>query len=308
MNPPASVPLSGTQVLLRHGDSAAAIASVGAGIQSFTHRGRDLVLPYPADEVRPLYRGVVLVPWPNRVVDGRYSFAGESHQLPLTEPDRGHALHGLAVWTDFAVLDRAPDAVVLEADVVPQTGYPFRVAVRVEHRLADDGLTTTVTAVNTGPASAPYGTSYHPYLVAGPGRVDDWTLTLAADRVLEVDAERLAPTGLAATRGTAFDFAAPQRIGERFVDHAFTGLRRDAAGVATATLTADDGHGVRMSWDAASPWVQVHTGDRPEPAYHRRGLAVEPMTCPPDAFNSGTDLVVLAPGASHSASWTIAAV
>jgi aldose 1-epimerase len=54
--------------------------------------------------------------------------------------------------------------------------------------------------------------------------------------------------------------------------------------------------------------VQVHTGDRPEPADHRRGLAVEPMTCPPDAFTSGVDLVHLGPGESHEASWSIAAI
>lgn len=308
MSAAPSAPLSGTPIPLRHGGYAAAIASIGAGIRSLAHDGRDLVLPYGEEEVRPLYRGAVLVPWPNRVVDGRYRFGGEPHQLPLTEPDRGHALHGLNVWTDYAVVDRAPDAVALEADVVPQTGYPFRLAVRVEHRLTASGLTTTVTARNTGTRAAPYGTSYHPYLVGGAGRVDDWTLALAADRVLEVEGDRLAPIGLAATRGTEFDFAEPQRIGSRFVDHALTGLRRDEAGLATATLIADDGSGVRMTWDAASPWVQVHTADRPEPQYHRRGLAVEPMTCPPDAFNSGTDLVVLEPGQSHAASWTVAAL
>ncbi|GAA2752505.1 aldose 1-epimerase family protein [Amnibacterium kyonggiense] len=298
----SALPISGTAVPLRHGAYAAEIASVGATLRSLTHDGRDLVAPFAQDELRPVYRGVVLAPWPNRVVDGRYAFDGQEQQLPLTEPDRGHALHGLVCWSDFRVVHRATDAVTLTTDVVAQAGYPHPLRVEVEHRLADDGLRTRITTTNTGDARAPYGASGHPYLVAGPGRVDDWTLELAADRVLEVD-ERLVPTGLGEVAGGPFDFAAPRRIGDLFIDHAFTGLRAHRARVIAA-----DGRGTELRWDAVAPWVQVHTADRPEPALNRAGLAVEPMTCPPDAFNSGTDLVVLEPGASHAVEWTIEAV
>jgi len=298
----AALPISGTPIPLRSGAYAAEVVSVGAALRSLTRDGRDLVVPFAEGEVRPLYRGVVLVPWPNRVVDGRYAFDGAEQQLALTEPDRGHALHGLAVWSDYRVVSRSSDAVVLETEIVAQAGYPHRLRIRVEHRLGDDGLTSRITATNTGPTRAPYGSSFHPYLVGGPGRVDDWTLELDAAEVLEVD-ERLAPTGLAPVPGGPFDFAEAQRIGDRFIDHAFTGLRRHRA-----TVRAADGHGAELRWDATAPWVQVHTGDRPEPEYDRAGLAVEPMTCPPDAFNSGTDLVVLEPGGSHELVWTIAAV
>lgn len=299
----AARPLSGTGIPLRHGDYSAEIASVGASLRSLMVDGRDLVVPFAADEVRPLYRGVMLAPWPNRVVDGRYTFDGAAQQLAITEPDRGHALHGLVVWSDFRVVSRSTDAVVLETEVVPQAGYPHPLRVEVEHRLTDDGLRTRITTTNLGADRAPYGSSGHPYLVAGPGRVDEWTLEVAADSVLEVDPERLVPQGLAPVAGGPFDFAAPRRIGDLFIDHAFTDLRAHRV-----RLLAADGHGVELRWDAVAPWVQLHTGDRPEPAYHRAGLAVEPMTGPPDAFNSGTDLVVLEPGASHTLTWTIAAV
>lgn len=299
------IPVSGTQISLRSGNLAAEIASIGASLRSLTADGRDLVAPFAEDEVRPLYRGVVLVPWPNRVVDGRYAFDGVEQQLPLTEPDRGHALHGLACWADYRVVARAADSVALETTIVPQAGYPHRLRTAVEYRLGDDGLSTRITTTNTGPSRAPYGASGHPYLVAGDGRVDDWRLELAVGRVLEVD-ERLAPRGLTDVAGGPFDFGSPTRIGDLFVDHAFTAL---GPGEARARLLASDGHGVELRWDAAAaPWVQVHTGDRPEPEYHRRGLAVEPMTCPPDAFNSGTDLIVLGPGEAHTLTWTIAAV
>jgi aldose 1-epimerase len=298
-----ALPISGTQVPLRHGGYSAEIASVGASLRALRFDGRDLVVPFAEDEVRPLFRGTVLVPWPNRVVDGRYTFDGAAQQLALTEPDRGHALHGLVAWSDFRVVTRSTAAVTLETEVVAQAGYPHRLRVEVEYRLEDDGLLTRVVTTNTGPTRAPYGTSGHPYLVAGPGRVDDWTLELAADEVLEVDPERLIPQGVAPVAGGPFDFAEPRAIGDLFIDHAFTGLR-----AARARVLAADGRGTELRWGADAPWVQVHTADRPEPEYDRAGLAVEPMTCPPDAFNSGTDLIVIEPGASSTLAWTIAAV
>jgi len=311
----SDAPLSGSALTITAGGYTAELASVGATLRTLRHEGRDLVVPFDADEVRPAFRGAVLAPWPNRVVDGRYTFgsgadgAATEHQLALTEPKRQHALHGLVAWTDFRIVAHQPDRAVLAMTVPAQDGYPFRVEVLVEYRVDADGLHTTITGTNTGPDAAPWGTGPHPYLVGGPGRVDDWTLTLPAAEVLEVTEDRLVPTGLAPVHDE-FDMRAATRIGERFVDHAYTGFERDADGTATIVLTADDGHGVRVAFGPECPWVQVHTADHVVPEYHRAGLAVEPMTCAPDAFNAGADagLVVLEPGASHAASWTIAAV
>ncbi|MGU3411585.1 aldose 1-epimerase family protein [Microbacterium sp. M1A1_1b] len=302
-------PLSGTQLTISAAGSTARIATVGATLRSLQHHDRDLVVPFDADQVRPAFRGAVLAPWPNRVVDGRYTFDGQDHELALTEPKRSHALHGLAAWTDFDVESVAADRVVLTTTVPAQEGYPFRVVVRVEYRIDADGLHTTVTGTNTGDRPAPWGTGPHPYLVAGPGTVDDWTLTLPASHVLEVTPDRLVPTDLVPVHDE-FDLRTPTPIGSRFIDHAFTGFHRDAQGAATITLTAADSHGVRMLFGTDCPWAQVHTADHVVPEYHRVGLAVEPMTCAPDAFNAGPDrgLVVLEPGASHPASWTIQAV
>ncbi|WP_313540514.1 aldose 1-epimerase family protein [Leifsonia aquatica] len=306
-----TTPISGTHFGLSAGDYHATIASVGASLRTLEHKGRALVVPFEADEVRPAFRGATLAPWPNRVVDGRYTFEGVEQQLPLTEPDRGHALHGLAAWLDFAPVDRSSDSVTFAATIEAQAGYPHRVEVSVTFSLGEGGLRTVVTATNTGPTAAPWGTGPHPYLVAGEGRVDDWTLTLPADTVLTVDEERLIPSGLASveTEGDGiFDFRTPRPIGDTFIDHAFTGLTRDVDGIATVALRTADGSGVEMVWDDACPWVQIHTADQPDPALNRLGLAVEPMTCPPDAFNSRTDLIVLQPGESSSASWTIRAL
>ncbi len=304
-------PLSGARIDLEAGEYRASIASIGATLRVLQHRTRNLVVPFGVDEQRPAYRGATLAPWPNRVVDGRYTFAGVEQQLPLTEPSRSHALHGLAAWLDFAVTERTPESVVLEAVIESQAGYPHRLELRVEYRLDEAGLHQSVTARNTGADAAPFGTGPHPYLVAGPGHVDDWTLTLPADEVLTVTPERLIPIGLsqvAVEDQGAFDFREPRGIGDTFIDHAFTSLRRDAAGTATVTVTAADGTGVALSFGRECEWVQVHTADRPEPEVSRIGLAVEPMTCPPDAFNSGHDLIVLEPGESTTAGWRIAAI
>lgn len=304
-------PLSGARIDLEHGDYRASIASIGASLRLLQHAGRDLVVPYGVDEQRPAYRGATLAPWPNRVVDGTYTFDGTEQLLPLTEPERGHALHGLAAWLDFAVTARTVDEVTLTAVIEAQTGYPHRLDLEVVYRLGADGLTQSVTARNSGHDAAPFGTGPHPYLVAGPGLVDDWTLELPAAEVLTVTPDRLIPVGLAdvATEDEGvFDFRAPRLIGDTFIDHAFTALTRED-GRSTVRVTTPEGTGVAMSFDEACPWVQVHTADVPAaPERSRLGLAVEPMTCPPDAFNSGTDLIVIAPGDSAGASWSIEAV
>ncbi|MGW9114328.1 aldose 1-epimerase family protein [Microbacterium sp. NPDC055683] len=305
--------VSGTQHILRAGGYEAAVASVGASLRALTFEGRDLVVPFAASEVRPAYRGTTLAPWPNRVVDGRYAFDGEEHQLALTEPARGHALHGLLSWADFSVVAETESSVTLAATIAPQDAYPWRVTVTTTYALdAEAGLTQTVSAANASATRAPFGTGPHPYLVAAAGVVDDWTLELPADTVLEVTPDRLVPTGTAPVSDDAdrFDFRVARPLGAVEIDHAFTGLTRDAEGAASVRLTAPGGAGVRMTWDGRCPWVQIHTADLPGGGSgHRAGLAVEPMTCPPDAFNSGDDLVVLEPGSSHEiAAWTIAAL
>jgi aldose 1-epimerase len=313
--------LGGEEHLLRHGDYTAAVTEVGGGLRFLRHGERDLLLGYAVDGIRRYYRGALLAPWPNRVVDGRYRFDGESFRLDLSEPERGHALHGLVVWSRFAVRTSDPSSVSLTHSLVPRTGYPFALELTVSYRLGDGGLTCSVTARNIGQRRAPYGVAPHPYLVAGHGRVDDWALELPAEQVMEVTADRLVPTGLRPVAGSTLDFREERTIGTTRLDHCFTALRpaddADDAddphdpydGRVHARLLSADGHGVECAWDAATlPWVQVHTADLPDPAESRRGLALEPMTCPPDAFNSGTDLVVLDPGEEHTAEWALRAV
>jgi aldose 1-epimerase len=298
----------GVEHELRHGPYTAVVTDIGAGLRVLRHEDLDLVRSYPAESVRPRYSGVILAPWPNRVTDGRYEFDGQSHQLPVNEPERGHALHGLTLWDRFTPAHSSDRGVTLSTDLVPRVGYPFPLTISVTYVLHDHGLTTTVLVRNTGSRPAPWGVAAHPYVCAGTGHVDECALTVPADEFLEVTGERMLP-GDVRTVTEELDFRAARRIESTFIDHAYTGLRADADGLARVTLVADSGRGVECAWDPQLlPWVQVHTADAPEPENNRTALAVEPMTCAPDAFNSGAGLVTLAPGGEHTASWTLRAL
>lgn len=297
---------------LAAGAYEASISPVGASLAALTHRGHDLVLPGDGDLPRPLFRGAVLAPWPNRIADGRYSFLDQEYQLAVNEPDRRCALHGLVAWTAWTPTEIGADHLRLATTIHPQPGYPHRVEVFTDYVLDSRGLTIAVTGRMLSRGTAPWGVSIHPYVIAGPGVVDDWTLHLDASEVLDVDGERLLPRGRLAVDGTDFDFRRPRRIGSTAIDHAFTDVAFSPVGRAAATLTSNDataGHrGVRMTWDTRCRWVQVHTTDLPGDHHHRTGLALEPMTCPPDAFNSGEGVIGLEAGRSDTTRWRIEAV
>ncbi|MEV6156313.1 aldose 1-epimerase family protein [Nonomuraea sp. NPDC052129] len=269
----------------------ARISPRGAALRTLRHGARDLITSWPAEGPVPYFAGTILAPWPNRVGGARYPFGGRTHELAVSEPERGHALHGLVSGVDWQVVEllAAEDHhafVRLTHTITPTAGYPFTLTLRVLHRLDEHGLTTTVTARNDGADAAPYGCGPHPWLLG-----DD--LELPAAKVLVTD-EQLLPRSLDDVSGSPYDFRKARPLDGDVIDHAFTGL---AAGEARVG-------GVRMTWDpAVLPWVQVCTSGQ----LGYEGVAVEPMTCPPDAFNSGTDVVVLEPGGEHVASWTISA-
>jgi aldose 1-epimerase len=307
---PASAPsthalTSGTQYALASGDYTADIASVGASVRTLRHEGRDLILPYDAEEIRPGFRGCVLAPWPNRIAHGRWSWNGESLQLAITEPERGHALHGLAVWSDWDEVALTGDAVTLETPIVAQPGYPYRLRLTVRWSLHSNGLRCDLTVTNEDQRAAPFGCSIHPYFVAPTGPLDDWTLHVAADAELMVD-ETSIPTELV-TVLPDHDFREPRPIGRATIDHTFTGFPFDD-GTQSVTLTDSNGDGARITFGRETPWVQVCTSDWPELPGHRAGVAIEPMTCPPNAFATHEDVIAIAPGAVQHRWWHLAAV
>jgi len=266
------------------------------------------VAGYGPDEMSTGGRGQMLIPFPNRVEAGRYEFGGRAHQLALTEPEAGNAIHGLVRWADWMLVRREPASVVLEHVLRPRPGYPFTLALRIEYTLGAAGLSVTTKATNAGGEPCPYGSGAHPYVTAGTETVDTATLQVPAGTVAHSDARGI-PTGAEPVAGTPYDFRQPRPIGATRLDNAFTDLDRDADGIARVELRDPvDGHGVALWMDASHPYLMVFSGDTlPEPE-RRRGLAVEPMTCPPNAFRTGEALVRLEPGESFTGRWGIAAL
>jgi aldose 1-epimerase len=299
---PAATP-AGTEIALHRDGATAAIAETGATLRSWCVGGVELLDTFapgaPAD-----FRGAVLAPWPNRVRDGRYRFGGVDHQLPVNEPERGAALHGLVLEARFEVAARATHAVTLACDLRPRPGYPFSLRVEATYGLGAGGLDFELRATNTGDAPAPFGGGLHPYL---RGRADDWVLEVPAATRVPVD-ERMLPTGRpVAVAGTADDFTRAREVGRRRIDTCFGDLARDGDGRARVRLAGPE-RAIEVWLDAGFRFVHVYTADAvDDPARARAGIAIEPITCAPDAFNSGAGLEVIEPGASVTARCGIAA-
>jgi aldose 1-epimerase len=293
---------SGAQFELTLGGQRAVVVEVGGGLRSYSAGGSELLDGYTVDELSMSGRGQVLVPWPNRIQDGRYDFDGRDYQLALTEPAHGNAIHGLVRWSAWSVAEQEPDRVVLKHVLHPQPGYPFTLAVRIEYALSESGLSVRTTATNVGRDACPYGAGAHPYLTVGTETVDAVALQAPGGTALESD-ERGIPTDRLAVDGTDYDFRRGRVLGPTRLDHCFTDLERGDDGLARVVLR-DPGRasGLTLWMDDAYGYLMLFTGD-PLPDVARRSLAVEPMTCPPNAFRSGEAVIRLEPGASFTSSW-----
>ncbi|MEV6172582.1 aldose 1-epimerase family protein [Streptomyces sp. NPDC051954] len=295
---------TGEQWELRRGGQRAVVVQLGAALRHYEVDGRPVLDGFAADSRIAGGRGQLLVPWPNRVRDGRYEFDGADLQLALTEPEKHNAIHGLLRWTPWRLLARSDDTVRLGTLLLPQPGYPFTLDVVAEYRLGPDGFEANISATNVGDTPAPYGVGQHPYVTVGTDSVDSALLTVPAQYWLPAD-DRGLPTGREPVDGTVYDFRTERPIGDLRLDTAFTELGRDAEGRARVRLAHPSGsRGVDVWLGDSARYVQVYTGDTlAEPDRRRRGVAVEAMSCPADAFRSGTDLTVLEPGRGHVLRW-----
>src|SRR3954453_15703377 len=117
---------TGKQFTLAHATQRVVGAETGATLLTWHAGAHRLLDAGPVvSAVDRAYRGKVLLPWPNRVRDGRYVFGGEEHRLPVDEPDRGHRLHGLGRWSDWTPTPVDAAAVTLELLLRPRPGFPF---------------------------------------------------------------------------------------------------------------------------------------------------------------------------------------
>jgi aldose 1-epimerase len=294
---------SGQQFEIRHGDQHAVIVEVGGGIRAYEDAGRPVLDPYPVDRMCDGAHGAPLNPWPNRLGDGRYRFDGTDYQVALTEPDKGNAIHGFLRWRSWQAREHTDSRVVMGTRLHPLKGYPFVLDVEIAYQLGDDGLTVSTTAFNGGEAACPYGAGQHPYLSPGEGRIDDCVVHLDAATRFLTDNPRQLPEGREPVEGTAYDFRQGRRIGDLKLDYSFTDLSRDGDGRAWVKLASPDGTTAAVWVDEHYPIVELFSGDTLSPDRRRRGLGSEPMTCPPNAFQTGDDVIRLEPGEAVTTTW-----
>jgi len=299
---------SGRQFVLESGNQQITVTEVGAGLRTFTLGGEPVIDGYTEQEMCDVCRGALLLPWPNRIEDGEYEFDGRKHQTALTEPSRRNAIHGLTRWSNWSVLDGGPEQVRLALTLHPQEGYPFSLSLEVEYRLGVKGLTVLTTGTNVGDSPLPYGTGHHPYLTVG-GSIDEARLKIPALMRLEADG-RLIPTGRALpVASTEYDFLQLRQIGTLQMDTAFAGVLPDADGRIRSVLQDSGGQRQLTLWmEPPYSYLMVFTGDTiPDARRRRQSIAIEPMTCAPNAYRSGDGLRVLQPGESITTTWGIEA-
>ena len=295
---------SGTQWSIESDGQSAVVVEVGGTLRSYSAGDVAVLDGFTEDELSPASAGQILAPWPNRIRDGKYTFEEQAYQLPLTEPARHNAIHGLVNWSRWTLVEQTASAVTLQFELPPQVGYPWWLTLRATWSLSAAGLRCDTEVVNNSGSNAPWGYSVHPYLQLAGVSVDDTVLHVPGSTRIVADS-RLLPIGAVPVPGTEYDFSEPRRIGDLVLDTTYGDIAH-TGGVSEVTLADPASDRKVVVWaDEKFRYWQVFSGDTLHGERFRRSVAVEPMTCPPDAFRTGRDLVVLAPGERWSASWGI---
>lgn len=282
----------------------AVVDGTGAALRQLCVAGVQLTPSYAEDAAPPFFCGAVLAPWPNRIRDGRWTHDGRVLQLEITDPELGNALHGLLYATEYRLIDRTSSSIHLGAQVIPQPGYPFQLATEVTYALTPDGIAVAHHLHNVGSDCAPVALGAHPFLAIGEVPAEQLVLTVSADRHIDVDGRQI-PVGSTPVAGTRWDLRAGRPIRTLHLDDTWTGVTTTGGG-SIHSLRAPDGRTVSLWADDQFGYVHVFvTKEFPRGEQRITAVAIEPMTAPADAFNSGVGLRRLPPGDSWSMSWAI---
>jgi len=296
---------SGEQIAIAHGDERCVITEVGATLRTFVKGGVSVVEGFAGEEVPTGARGQVLYPWPNRIGNGEWTFSERAARPQIDDVDHSTAIHGLVRWRPFRIDAVNQNRCSLTLLLHPTPAYPFLSEINVTYHLGRLGLTVTTTVTNRDDVPIPFGVGFHPYLAVTTPTIEGAELEIPASAYVAVN-DRQLPTGeILPLIGQPFDFTTRKSVSGHEIDTTFTELRRDDSGLATVVVVDTNGGEVELSVDRNFPYLQVYTGDRLERGRRRTSIAVEPMTCPPDALRSGKDVVVLEPGQHWAGSWRL---
>ncbi len=247
-----------------------------------------------------------LIPWSNRVRDGRLLLEdGREVQLHRNAGD-GTAIHGIARNHGWTVALQDATEVVLTFDssrVGDDSGWPFPFLAELRYRLEGERLIVETTVTNNGDEPMPAGMGHHPYFVRGLGAIsDEVELQVAARRSYRL--ESAMATAAAGQIAPRLDFRASRRLGSDFIDDLLT--ERAETGPAAVLTYPVSGVTVTMEADADYRHVVVYV-----PQHGKDFFAVEPATNANDGFTlaakgiPGHGVQVIAPGQSWSLRWSL---
>jgi aldose 1-epimerase len=296
---------SGEQIAIAHGDQRAVVTEVGATLRTYVMGGVSVIEGFSAEEVPTHGRGQVLYPWPNRIGDGEWTFSERIARPTVDDVQQATASHGLVRWRPFRVEAVNQNRCVLSLLLHPTPDYPFLSEITVAYHLGSLGLTVTTTVTNRDEVPVPFGVGFHPYLSVTTPTIEGAQLEVPATAYVAVN-DRQLPTGeILPLAGNLLDFSKRKSLSGHELDVTYTELVRDDSGLVTVTLEDAKGGEIELSLDRNFPYLQIYTGDHLEKGRRRTSVAVEPMTCPPDALRSGKDVVVLEPGQHWAGSWRL---
>lgn len=285
------------------------------GLQCFRYRTGSLDIITGPDNVgvwreNPFQSGMpILFPWPGRIAGGRFTYAGCELRVPINEPGRGNAIHGLIYNRRFVVKRRGPYYLTAELDSAadPELGgiwpYPFLLGIDYE---IGSGLRMRASVVNTGTSAMPFGLGAHPYFhapLSGHTGRQSMMLKVDADSRWELN-EGLIPTGRREPVAGDYDLRQPVKLDGKSFDDVFVRCNSSADGPVARLIYPATRLAVEL-W-AAPAFRDIVVYVPPD----RDVVALEPYTCAPDAFNLAArkipgGMIELAPGARFEASFEI---
>ena len=229
----------------------------------------------------------ILMPFPNRIRAGRFSFAGRSYQLPVSDPP--NHLHGLVCALPWEVEGaKAGDSaarLVLRLRSIYHNEitdhFPFDFGVRLSFALTSRGIDIEIAVTNLGSGAMPFGFGLHPWfhMPISPGsRRQECILRVPARRHWVLDGENL-PTGEIRTPIPEKDFLFPKALGDTSLDEVYTDLVLDRGWVRCAFRDEEAGLELSVQADRQFREFVVHAPS------HRRTVCLEPYTCATDAPN-----------------------
>ena len=271
---------------LTNGNALAVINLVGSALVGLRF-GSHVVIP-ETDVRSKTYAGALLAPWPNRISRGRYEFEGSEYQLE-TRDGLGNALHGLVDESVAEIVDSSPGFLKLATQVEAGSGYPANLLLETIFELSDSELVVSYFVTNTGTSNAPVGIGTHPYFP-----FSETTTVEVNAKTAFIHGSDMLPVSSIPTIEIGLGAGSKVLVSTLKLDTQFTGVTNPVATLVTNGQALD-------IWSDNANWLMVYTTSKfPWASGEGNAIAIEPQTCPADAFNSGEDLRVLAPGESTS--------